>query len=196
MIKLFAFLGNYGAHYESTRHNAAWIFSRSLSLSLSSLSYSHKFTANFASFTRGAEKVFFIFPLTYMNNSGISVAEAAIFYKIKAQEILVIHDELELPLGFVSLKFSGGLGGHNGLRSIKARLGSADFWRLRLGIGRPENEERDIADYVLSPFSEEEMKIFDKASLHTAPLVESLISGEDAQSFLEKWKKVNAGGNV
>lgn len=198
MIKLFAFLGNYGSRYENTRHNAAWIFFRFLSLSaLSSLSFSKKFTADFAFSTRDdGEKVFFLFPLTYMNNSGLSVAEAVSFYKIKAEEILIIHDELELPLGFVSLKYSGGLGGHNGLRSIKTRLGNADFWRLRLGIGRPENEERDIADYVLSPFSSQEMEIFRNAAFQTEPLMEKLIEGENAKNFLEGWKKVNTGGKV
>ena len=102
----------------------------------------------------GPSRLHFLMPLTYMNLSGDSVGEVAAFFKIPAERILVIHDELELPLGTASLKFSGGLGGHNGLRSIKARLGTADFWRFRIGIGRPNHD--DISGWVLSDFSKDE----------------------------------------
>jgi PTH1 family peptidyl-tRNA hydrolase len=92
-----------------------------------------------------------------MNLSGDSVAAAAGFLNIKPENILVVHDELELPLGRWAFKFSGGLGGHNGLRSIKARLGTADFWRLRIGIGRPNHH--DISGWVLSDFTPEDREL-------------------------------------
>ncbi|MCL2833602.1 MAG: aminoacyl-tRNA hydrolase [Treponema sp.] len=112
------------------------------------------------------EKIHFLKPATFMNNSGESAAAAASFFKIKPQNIIVVHDELELPLGTISLKFGGGLGGHNGLRSMKACFGTADFWRLRIGIGRPDDRlpgqggppgsGRGIVEWVLSDFTKEE----------------------------------------
>jgi PTH1 family peptidyl-tRNA hydrolase len=114
------------------------------------------------------EQFHFLMPETYMNLSGESVFAAAAFFKIPIEEIILIHDELELPLGTLSLKFSGGLGGHNGLRSMKASFGSADCWRLRIGIGRPggrlpgEGGPRgsggDVAGWVLSDFSGADME--------------------------------------
>lgn len=158
MIRLIAFLGNYGTLYEKTRHNVAWLFLEYLAASntnpLSSLpaykDWKEKFSARYSSLTLMGEKVHLLTPLTYMNKSGLSVGEAANFFKIKTAEILVIHDELELPFGVVSFKVAGGLGGHNGLRSIRDALGGQDFLRLRFGLGKPSGV--DIADYVLSPF--------------------------------------------
>lgn len=153
MIQLAAFLGNYGKKYEKNRHNVAWLFADSLS-AVSTLSFTKKFKGEYAlekntDITEKREDpLYYLKPETYMNLSGESIAELANFYKIKPENILVVHDELELPLGTVSLKWSGGLGGHNGLRSAKACLGTADFWRLRFGIGRPDHN--DVAGYVLS----------------------------------------------
>ena len=160
MISLVVFLGNYGREYEKTRHNAAWIFEESLPLA-SKLNWQSKFKGQYAVLDRAViaemsesicgtqlkcpasagEKVYFLKPETYMNLSGESIGALAAFYKIKPEEVLVIHDELELAPGTVSLKWSGGLGGHNGLRSTKAVLGTADFWRIRIGIGRPDHSD-------------------------------------------------------
>ncbi len=122
-----------------------------------------------------------------MNLSGDAIIEAAHFYKIKPEEILVVHDELELPVGTMSLKWSGGLGGHNGLRSTKANLGTADFWRLRFGIGRPDHS--DIAGYVLSDFSKAEREILDKIFPHGVELLEKLKTTEP-DKLLEQYKKI------
>ncbi|MDR0389878.1 MAG: aminoacyl-tRNA hydrolase [Spirochaetaceae bacterium] len=132
------------------------------------------------------ERVLFLFPQTFMNLSGESLSAAASFFKIKTENILVVHDELELPLGTVSLKYSGGLGGHNGLRSIKAALGSADFWRLRIGIGRPGH--RDIYSWVLSDFSPDETAVL-AGVFKTLDrfFVEVLSAGPAA--LLPEWKK-------
>jgi PTH1 family peptidyl-tRNA hydrolase len=175
MVQLIAFLGNPGPEYEYNRHNAAWMLADVLPFS-SSLDWRKKYKGLYASMDSALlsasektaalpERFHFIKPQTYMNLSGESVHAAASFYKIKLDEIIVVHDEIELPLGTLSLKFSGGLGGHNGLRSMKASFGSADFWRLRIGIGRPDSRlpgkggnpesarEAGIADWVLSDFS-------------------------------------------
>ena len=112
-----------------------------------------------------------------MNLSGDSIGEIAHFYKIKPEEILVIHDELELPVGTMSLKWSGGLGGHNGLRSTKSNLGTQDFWRLRFGIGRPNHD--DISGYVLSDFTKDERII----------LSQIFVIGEELINKLKKFIK-------
>ena len=133
------------------------------------------------------EKVYFLKPLTYMNLSGESIGELAHFFKINAEEVLVIHDELELPIGTVSLKWSGGLGGHNGLRSTKASLGTADFWRLRFGITKPSG--KNIADYVLSPFTSDERIILSQVFPQCAALLAKLLLSTDPNRFLPDWKK-------
>jgi PTH1 family peptidyl-tRNA hydrolase len=121
-----------------------------------------------------------------MNLSGDSVGMAAAFFKIEPEQILVVHDELDLSLGQVSLKFSGGLGGHNGLRSMKARFGTADFWRLRIGIGRPGHN--DISGWVLSDFSVQEQEVLGPVlEAAVAVLIRALVFGP--QSLLPEWNK-------
>ena len=133
-----------------------------------------------------------------MNLSGESVHAAASFYKVKIENIIVIHDELELPLGTVSLKFSGGLGGHNGLRSMKSCFGSADFWRLRIGIGRPdsrlpgeggrEGSGEGIVDWVLSDFTAQEREVLIPVFDAAANLLIKTFTC-DPESLLAEWKK-------
>lgn len=215
MIRLVAFLGNYGAKYEKTKHNAAWLFADSLNF-FSSVSWSSKFEGNYCAIetprladffckahilqtedgnavtvsSKAADKIYFLKPETYMNNSGQSIIALANYYKIKPEETLIVHDELELPAGTLSLKWSGGLGGHNGLRSTKAVFGTADFWRLRFGIGRP-SEGIDIADYVLSPFTQENKILLDKAFDKAAVLFAKLLLYPDPAKLLPEWKKVS-----
>jgi PTH1 family peptidyl-tRNA hydrolase len=132
------------------------------------------------------EKIHFLMPETYMNNSGEPVYQAASFFKLKLDEILVVHDELEIPLGFLSLKFSGGMGGHNGLRSMKACFGSADFWRLRIGIGRPNHD--DISGWVLSDFfSEETERLYAVLDAGAALLLQCL--SRVPETLLPEWAK-------
>lgn len=214
MIELVAFLGNYGREYEKTRHNVAWYFEDSLPFA-SKLSWQSKFKGEIASCTPAEladwacqskicstkeglpvkvpedapAHIYFLKPMTYMNLSGESIIEAANFYKIKPENVLVIHDELELQPGFVSLKWSGGLGGHNGLRSTKAVFNTPDFWRIRFGIGRPSNEKIGVADYVLGRFSEDEQglmqNVFSAANLM---FVKALLS-KDPSKLLGEWSK-------
>ena len=124
-----------------------------------------------------------------MNLSGQSIGEVCNFYKIKPEEVLVVHDELEMNPGFFSLKFSGGLAGHNGLRSTKAVLNTPDFFRLRFGIGKPANV--NIADYVLSNFSKDEAitmsLVYEKAGLCLA----KTLLASDPSRLTQQWGKVN-----
>lgn len=216
MIKLVAFLGNYGKEYEKTRHNVSWFFEDSLPFA-GRLSWQSKFKGEIAGFTpaelaqwacdykicskkdgspvlvpeEAPAHIYFLKPMTYMNLSGDSIIEAANFYKIKAEEIMVVHDELELVPGFVSLKWSGGLGGHNGLRSTKAVLNTADFFRLRFGIGRPTLPNQGVADYVLSRFTaEEEPKMLNVFSQTNLLLVKVLLSKEP-KDLIQTWGKKN-----
>jgi PTH1 family peptidyl-tRNA hydrolase len=158
MIKLLVGLGNPGPEYEATRHNAGfwWIDEAARQLGA-------RLSADRASFglvgrvNRPAGPVWLLQPQTYMNVSGKSVAALARFFKIAPQQILVVHDELDLLPGQMKLKAGGGHAGHNGLRDIHAQLGSADYWRLRLGIGHP-GDKAEVAGYVLRkpPASERE----------------------------------------
>ena len=184
-ISLVAFLGNIGKQYERTRHNAAWLFARSLSL-FPSLSFKGGFSGQWAQIPWAGRRVYAIFPETYMNLSGESVAAIASFYKIPAEEILAIHDEIELPFGTISFKKGGGLGGHNGLRSLKASLGSAGFWRLRLGVGKPDHP--NIASYVLSPFAEEEMDALPAVFAEAETLLSLALDGNPS-ALLKEWGK-------
>lgn len=187
MIKLIVFLGNYGKQYSGTRHNAAWIFAESLSV-YSSLNWQKKFKGQFATEATESGLIYYLKPETYMNLSGDSIGEISHFYKIKPEEILVVHDELELPVGTMSLKWSGGLGGHNGLRSTKANLGTADFWRLRFGIGRPNHD--DISSYVLSDFTKDERIILSQIFVKAEELLVK-IKSENPKILLDKNKKVS-----
>ena len=189
LIELVAFLGNTGKQYERNRHNAAWLFADSLS-SVSSLSWSKKFKGESATLNALGRKIQLLKPHTFMNLSGESIAEAASFYKIEPERILVVHDELELPAGTFALKWSGGLGGHNGLRSAKACLGTADFWRLRFGIGRPPHD--DVALWVLSDFSKDELPAMNAAFQGAAGLFEALLN-EEPKKLLPEWKKRQGG---
>ena len=212
MIELIAFLGNYGKEYQNTRHNTAWLFEESLPFS-SKLSWQNKFKGEFASvdFTdfvswlassslikarsdgslpvapEAPKRLYFLKPLTYMNLSGDAIGEAARFYKIPPENILVVHDEIELAPGMVSLKWSGGLGGHNGLRSAKAVLGTADFWRLRLGVGKCT--KGSVADYVLGSFSQDESIILSQVFAMTAVLFAKLLTCKDPKNLIPEWGK-------
>lgn len=149
MIKLFAGLGNPGAQYEQSRHNAGfwWVDQAADALGVA-LAQKAAFHGRVAQARLAGHNVWLLQPQTFMNRSGLSVAAVARFYKIAPEEILVIHDELDLPPGTARLKHGGGHAGHNGLRDIHAQLGSADYWRLRLGIGHPGHRQ-DVIGWVL-----------------------------------------------
>jgi PTH1 family peptidyl-tRNA hydrolase len=154
-ITVVAALGNFGTQYARTRHNIAWQMIEYLSF-YDELQWQEKFKGVYAPYLvpRRLEKVYFLKPMTYMNLSGRSLVELMNFFQVEPERVLVIHDELELDFGVIGFKRGGGLGGHNGLRSVTENLGTRDFNRLRLGISRPPH--RDITSYVLGPFSEDE----------------------------------------
>ena len=157
--RLIVGLGNPGNEYEDNRHNLGFWFVDRLACDLKvSLAAQGKF---FGRVARDGER-WLLQPTTFMNHSGQAVAALARFYKIEAQEILVVHDELDLPPGTIRLKQGGGNGGHNGLKDIQAHLATPDFWRLRLGIGHP-GERNEVINYVLKAPRREEQELIDRA---------------------------------
>jgi PTH1 family peptidyl-tRNA hydrolase len=145
-------LGNPGREYASTRHNVGFLVADELARRHDG-SWRSKFSGDLADVRLGGARVGLLKPQTYMNESGRSVAAAARFYKVDPAELLAVHDEVDLELGRMQARSGGGLAGHNGLRSLAAALGTPEFLRLRVGVGRPERgDARPVADWVLSPF--------------------------------------------
>lgn len=158
MIKLLVGLGNPGQKYSKTRHNAGFLFLDELVKERSlGLSRQARFYGDLAEINDGRDKLYLLKPATFMNRSGQAVSAITKYYKIKPEEILVVHDELDFDIGVLKLKSGGGHGGHNGLRDIIASLGVKDFKRLRVGIGRPRPGIQ-VVDYVLSDFAKGEMQ--------------------------------------
>jgi peptidyl-tRNA hydrolase, PTH1 family len=157
--RLIVGLGNPGAEYADNRHNLGFWFVDRLARELKApLAPQGKF---FGRVARQGE-LWLLQPTTFMNRSGQAVAALARFYKIAADEVLVVHDDLDLPPGGIRLKQGGGNGGHNGLKDIQAQLSTPDFWRLRLGIGHP-GERNAVVDYVLKAPRREEQALIDGA---------------------------------
>ncbi len=153
---LIAGLGNPDREHRSDRHNVGWMVLDELAR-LHGASFKSKFSGRLAETRIGEAKVALLEPETYMNESGSSIQAAARFFKLHPESLLVVHDDVDLPVGRVQARLGGGLAGHNGLRSIAQRLGSQNFLRLRIGVGRPERRDpRPVADYVLSPFAPED----------------------------------------
>jgi PTH1 family peptidyl-tRNA hydrolase len=148
-IRLIVGLGNPGASYANTRHNAGfWLIDALTEPYATHLKLEKKFQGVSGSFTYHTDRCFLLQPHTYMNESGLSIAKFIHFYKIRTEQILVVHDELDFPPGKTYLKFDGGHGGHNGVRNVIQHIGSS-FWRLRIGIGHPRHRDL-VHDYVLS----------------------------------------------
>ena len=184
-IRLIVGLGNPGREYETTRHNAGyWCvdeLARLQNLSFKSEAKFHGLTA------RGqlhGHEMLLLKPQTFMNVSGRAVGALAQFYKIAPAEMLVVHDELDLPPGVARLKLGGGHGGHNGLKDIIAHLGSKDFWRLRLGIGHP-GDRTDVAGYVLNDPRREERELIDEAMQRALDVAPMIIEGKAEAAMLK-----------
>jgi peptidyl-tRNA hydrolase, PTH1 family len=153
---LVAGLGNPGREYERTRHNVGWLVLDALARRHDA-SWRSKFSGSLAEVRLGEARLALLKPETYMNESGRSVGAAARFFKVEPQQLLVVHDDVDLEPGRLQARRGGGLAGHNGLRSLAQHLGSQDFLRLRIGVGRPgRGDRRSVSDWVLSPFAPEE----------------------------------------
>ncbi len=154
---LFVGLGNPGSKYEKNRHNIGFMAMECIADSFPAFSpFKSKFQGTLSEGRLGNKKVILLKPETYMNNSGQSVIKAAQFYKIQPEKIIVFHDELDISASDMRVKKGGGNAGHNGLKSIQQHLGTPDFWRVRMGIGRPPHKEASVSNFVLDDFSKAE----------------------------------------
>ena len=182
-IKLIVGLGNIGTEYEHTRHNAGFWFADELAAQWkTAFRPEKKFHGEAA---RAEGDTWLLKPATYMNLSGDAVAALARFYKIRPDEILVVHDELDIPCGQIRFKLGGGNGGHNGLKDIQAKLGTADFYRLRLGIGHP-GDRNLVVGYVLNKPSTAERELIDQSITKSLKAMPDIMAGrqEEAVRFL------------
>jgi len=184
-IRLIVGLGNPGREYEDTRHNAGcwWLdaFARAEGFGFRS---EHKFHGLAARGIWHGHELWLLKPQTFMNVSGRSVGALAQFYKIAPAEILVVHDELDLPPGNAKLKLGGGHGGHNGLKDIIAHLGSRDFWRLRLGIGHP-GARAEVSNFVLNNPRREERDAIDHAIARALDVASLIVEGKQEAAMLK-----------
>lgn len=193
MIKLIVGLGNPGAEYEATRHNAGfWLVDQLARMGSTTLRVEGRFHGLAGRARLWDQDIWLLKPSTFMNRSGLSVVSLARFYKILPDEILVAHDEMDLPAGSVKLKRGGGSGGHNGLKDIAAHLTTQDFWRLRIGVGHPRNApggaaggREDVVNFVLKPPRKEEQHAIDEAIDRSIGPLGVLARGESERAMME-----------
>lgn len=181
-IRLIVGLGNPGPEYEQTRHNAGFWLVDNLANSLpgTRLQRDSRYNAMLAKTSINGQDVWLLEPLTFMNRSGQSVGALARFFKIAADEVLVVHDELDLMPGIARLKKGGSAGGHNGLKDITAALGTQDYWRLRLGIGHPRslNLQQQVADFVLHRPRREDQELIEQAIGKSLLVMPQIVDGK------------------
>lgn len=178
MISMLVGLGNPGVKYQKTRHNAGFLFAdRVVERFASRFSANARFLGDVAKLDIAGQSFFVLKPSTFMNRSGQSVSALARYHNISPDQILVIHDELDLPPGVVRLKKDGGHGGHNGLKDIVAHLGTRDFYRLRIGIGHP-GDRSQVTNYVLSDASRGDAELMDQAMGQAMDCLPEILRGE------------------
>ncbi len=193
-IRLIVGLGNPGREYERTRHNAGyWWVDEIAARKRAHWSKESKFSGWTAKVHEGAREFWLLKPATFMNESGRSVSALMRFFRIAPAEMLVVHDELDLPPGTVKLKRGGGTGGHNGLTDIVEAIGERDFWRLRVGIGHPGHKDL-VADYVLDRPRKEELAAIEGPFERSLELLPRLAAGRmgDATTWLHTVPKPDA----
>lgn len=184
-MKLVAGLGNPGRKYQATRHNAGfWWVERLAERARAVWRAEGRFHGLVARLTPPFGQAWLLLPETYMNHSGRAVGALATYYRIAPEEILIVHDELDLPPGTARLKKGGGSGGHNGVADIAAHLGSKDFWRLRIGIGHPGVRDA-VIDYVLCPPLPTEIEPIEQSIARTLELWPLLAEGKTEAAMLK-----------
>ncbi|WP_456281912.1 aminoacyl-tRNA hydrolase [Cupriavidus sp. JZ107] len=191
MIKLIVGLGNPGAEYEATRHNAGfWLIDQLARMASATPRVEGRFHGLAARARLWDQDIWLLKPSTFMNRSGLAVVSLARFYKILPDEILVAHDEMDLPAGAVKLKRGGGSGGHNGLKDISAHLSTPEYWRLRIGVGHPRNaggagDREEVVNFVLKPPRREEQQAIDEAIDRSVAPLSLLAKGEAERAMMQ-----------
>lgn len=183
-ISLIVGLGNPGEKYENTRHNAgAWLIERLATHDHVTLHPAVKFHGLHGTIKLKTHDCHLLIPTKYMNLSGQAVKAVASYYKIPAENILIAHDEIDLPVGDIRLKFDGGHGGHNGLRDIINQLGTNKFYRLRIGVGHPGNRE-EVEHYVLNPPKKSEREQITTAIQRAEDIIPFMLNGEFQKAMM------------
>lgn len=183
--KLIVGLGNPGADYSFNRHNIGFMAADALADAAHASAWQKKMKGMLATGTLNGQTILLLKPMTYMNLSGESVGEVAHYYKIEASDIIVIHDDIDLLPGQIKVKQGGGNGGHNGLKSIDTHMGK-DYWRVRLGVGRPEHKT-EVTNFVLGNFSKAD-KVWLEPLLTALPAAMPLLLAGDQAKFLQALK--------
>ena len=183
---IVAFLGNPGLKYNGTRHNAGFMAADAMEKKLSVRINKMRFKALTQTVDIGSHKVLLMKPQTYMNLSGDAIAQAAKFYKVPPERVIVVSDETALPIGKLRIRRGGSAGGHNGLKSIIARLGTDQFPRIRLGVGAPPHPDYDMADWVLAAFKGQDAADMEAAAEKAACAVACYIT-EGADKAMNKF---------
>lgn len=188
LMKIIAGLGNPGKKYEGTKHNTGFMavdyYLKNNGLALEREKFEGKYTKQKIS----GKDTILLEPQTYMNDSGRSVAQFARFFKIEPQDILIVHDDMDMPLGKIRIRANGKSGGHNGIKSIIRDLGSSNFNRLKIGIRHPDNvTEASVISWVLSPFNKEQSKLMDTAFETSSKVINDFIAGESSQFLMNKY---------
>ena len=174
-MKIIAGLGNPGAEYAQTKHNVGFMLVDALAERLNAPAWKEDFFSAITEVRIGGEKVFLVKPLTYMNNSGEALGPMLSYYKVDADDLVVVHDDMDIPAGTVRIRKKGGSGGHNGIKSILTHVGSEDFARVRIGIGRPP-AGWTVINHVLAPFSSEDAPKIRAAIDYLLPAVECIVT--------------------
>ena len=191
-IRLIVGLGNVGAEYERTRHNAGfWLVDEIAGKARTSFTSERKFHGEVARLRDATHELWLLKPTTYMNRSGQAVVALALYYKILPTQILVVHDEVDLPPGVVRLKRGGGTAGHNGLKDIQAKLTTPDFWRMRIGVGHPRALElnQEVADFVLHQPGRDHAQAIDAAIGRALDVVPLLVEGQFERAMMQLHRK-------
>lgn len=185
---IIAGLGNVGKPYERTRHNAGFLAIDYIAEKAGVRIDRVKFHATVAEAVIGGVGVLLMKPTTLMNNSGAAIAEAASFYKIPAENIIVLHDEISFDPGIIRIRRKGSAGGHNGLKSIIAHVGSQDFPRIKIGVGKKPSPDYDLADFVLGKFPEDDLKKLSDRFADISSATEMIAKG-DIETAMQKFSK-------
>lgn len=184
-MKLIAGLGNPGSKYDRTKHNTGFMtldhYLKQNNLSLDK----DKFEGHWTKQKINGEDVILLEPQTYMNDSGRSIAQVANFFKIEPKDVLVIQDDMDMPIGKIRIRANGKSGGHNGIKSIIRDLGTEKFNRLKIGIRHPQ--KTTVVSWVLTPFNEEQQKLMDDAFATASDIINDFIDGKDSQYLMNKY---------
>ena len=194
-MKLIVGLGNPGSEYAKTKHNVGWMFVDRMAERIGATGWKEKEKGMVAEGRVGAEKVLLVKPMTYMNNSGECVGPLMRWYKLGPEDVLVVHDDMDIPAGTIRIRKKGSAGGHNGIKSLIAHIGSEKFIRVRIGIGRPL-PGRTVINHLLEPFAAEDVPRIAEAIEYLQPAVDCIIN-EDVDMAMNRYnpKKVKKAKN-